>query len=276
MPNLPTRGGRRKAGPLTAGTRQLPSSTHASGTTTAYDEDQLMQAMMRAEQRGGSVALLPTNGLPVWMCFRQHRFQLAVQSVLGGAWCEDCPESIGERVVRLHLERIRIDYRCEVSFPSLVHVEPLRFDFYVPSLRLFIEMDGEQHFGPAATFKGTLLDRLIKDQLKDDWVRQEGVSLLRIGYWELASVERLIDSVIARLRAGESALLVCWEAIVEWRRKAIKVLQSRHRAPPAPVPEDARQLAQKARKVRKEDTERCTEIRSAGATMPADILLSIA
>ena len=143
-------------------------------------------ALVQAERRGGTLALVPSQGEPLWSCHRQHRFALAAKAVAAGRWCEECTESLGEVAIRKHLEELGLDYRCEATFPSLVAKEQLRVDFYVPSLRLFIEADGEQHFGSARCFRGSVLQRLEHDAIKDGWAKEGSFAVLRIPYWELA------------------------------------------------------------------------------------------
>jgi len=220
-------------------------------------------ALLKAEQRGGTLLQVPTGALPLWSCYKQHRFSLPMDAVQAGAWCEECQESLGERAVRLHVERRKLDYRCEISFPSLSSKPEaeilskqsksvvnskchLRFDFYIVKYRLLVEVDGEQHFG-SGNMKGSLLERLESDQAKDEWARAEKFNLLRIPFWELSMIEALIDSTIARIHAGESCLFICADSIILWRKQAITALRNKKRTPPAPIPVDARQRATEAR-----------------------------
>jgi very-short-patch-repair endonuclease len=215
--------------------------------------------------------MLPTGGAPLWACFRQHRFSMSAELVSTGGWCELCTESLGERAVRAHLERRGLDYRCEMSFPSLVAKEQLRFDFYVPALALLIEVDGEQHFGSVSAFKGSLLERLEHDEIKDSWARRERFSLLRLPYWELDVAERVIDSALNRLHAGEGPLYECVYA--EWRDRALHALRQKKRAPAPPVPANARERTLEARRARRDEAS--TELAVAAARSSAPDALDV-
>lgn len=233
----------------------------------------LSLALVKAEQRGGTLLQVPTNSLPIWTCYRQHKFTLTMDAVQAGIWCTDCVESLGEKAVRSHLEKRQLDYRCEMSFPSLSSKpnmelaakmskmainskSHLRFDFFVANYRLLIEVDGEHHFG-IGNMRGSLLELLEKlecDQAKDEWIKAEKFSLLRIPFWELSIIAMLIDSTIARIRSGETCLLLCSEDIITWRKQAITALRGKKKLPHPPIPSNAKELATEARQAIRERT----------------------
>lgn len=211
-------------------------------------------SITRAERRGGSLVSTRLGCEPIWSCYNRHQFSLSTDAVEGGRWCDKCTESFGERKIRLHLEELDIDYRCEMTFPSLVSKEQLRFDFYIPSVKLFIEMDGEQHFLASRKFKGTLLSRLLRDQVKDEWADNGGFSVLRIPYWELDSVEEKINETIDKIMDGDQVYIAV-DGYVAWRAEAIARLKIKKRAPLPPIPINATQRVMDARAVIREEIE---------------------
>ena len=235
-------------------------------------------ALEQAESRGGTLLNIPTNEQPLWTCHRQHTFSFSAEHILEGMWCEECTESLGERAVRLHLKELGLEYKCEVTFPGLVVHGQLRFDFYIPSLRLLIEVDGEQHFRSVYMFKGSLLDRLQHDEIKDDWCRREKFSLLRIPYWYIAKTEEMVEETVKKLqnttKTKEKLVLYICE-YKDWREKAVKLLKQKKKAPRVPEPEGAREDVKESRKARREDLQAEIERSQIRLAIPKDLVISM-
>lgn len=107
--------------------------------------------------------------------------------------CKYCSsvESLGEKTVRLVLEKININFIQEKRFEDCKNIRSLPFDFYIPSLNLIIEYDGEQHYYPVfgeESFQNTQKNDLIKN----DYCAKNGILLLRIPYWEMKNIENII------------------------------------------------------------------------------------
>jgi very-short-patch-repair endonuclease len=65
----------------------------------------------------------------------------------------------------------------------------LKFDFFIPDANLLIEYDGEYHYKPISfsrsiTGEEQLALTRIRDKLKDDYAKNNGISLVRIRYDE--------------------------------------------------------------------------------------------
>jgi len=62
----------------------------------------------------------------------------------------------------------------------------LAFDFYLPNENILIEYDGEQHFKKYRFEKNenSLKERIIKDNIKDNYCRDKNINLIRINYKE--------------------------------------------------------------------------------------------
>jgi hypothetical protein len=63
-----------------------------------------------------------------------------------GRGCPKCKASNGELALYTVLERLGVDYEPEKRFEDCRDKRSLPFDVFVPSHRLLIEFDGEQHF----------------------------------------------------------------------------------------------------------------------------------
>ena len=65
-------------------------------------------------------------------------------------------------------------YDCLKHLPEMVHrqkvIGPYIADFYIASAKIVIELDGSQHYEVA---------HMAKDQSRDDYLRQQGISVLR-------------------------------------------------------------------------------------------------
>jgi hypothetical protein len=59
--------------------------------------------------------------------------------------CQSCGESAGERLVRLVLDQLPVEYEKEKWFATCVDKQPLPFDFFVSSHGFLIEFQGLQH-----------------------------------------------------------------------------------------------------------------------------------
>lgn len=93
-------------------------------------------------------------------------------------------------------------FEREWCAPGLRDKRPLPFDFAVPSLRLLVEFDGEQHRHPVA-FDGrhdlaqARFELTVRhDRMKDAWAAENGWRLVRIS--DLADVASHLDAVLRR------------------------------------------------------------------------------
>jgi hypothetical protein len=104
---------------------------------------------------------------------------------LRGAGCPRCNESKGEKVVAELLTQYNLKFKEQKRFKGLRHKQPLKCDFYVPEINTVIEYQGEHHYGI-----GIHADRdteglyQIRDQIKRDFCKANGIHLIEIPYWE--------------------------------------------------------------------------------------------
>lgn len=127
----------------------------------------------------------------------------------GKQYCNECSN-------RSRLEGRSIDffktnnimYESEKTFNDCFNDESnylLRYDFYLPEYNTLIECDGIQHYEPT-TFGGisiesaeeNLLDLQHRDNIKNNYAKQNNINLVRIPYWELDNIEQVLTQIIIK------------------------------------------------------------------------------
>ena len=110
--------------------------------------------------------------------------------------CPLCNESHGERKVRQYLEDKKIEFIPQHRFKNCKDKDYLPFDFYIPSMNVCIEFDGELHFRPIERFGGEKRFETYKlhDEIKNTYCEQNNIKLIRIPYWEIDNIEKILDS----------------------------------------------------------------------------------
>ncbi len=122
-----------------------------------------------------------------------HSFQMTFSNFKLGRRCPHCAaksqESNAAQLLKRLLEQVNIDFEEEKVFDECINSfsgAKLRYDIFIPSLNLAIEIDGEQHFIPVSRFGGekSLKDTRYRDFLKNKFAYEKGLSLLRIGLYD--------------------------------------------------------------------------------------------
>lgn len=123
---------------------------------------------------------------------------------LRGARCPKCMAegvSKGEKRVSLFLEKNKVRYEREVSFPDCRNIYPLRYDFSIQTnkgeLLFLIEFDGIQHFLPTRG-EEALTKQQDNDAIKDRYCKSKGLKLVRIAYTEFDSIEEIITKELKK------------------------------------------------------------------------------
>lgn len=83
------------------------------------------------------------------------------------------------------------DFCTQKTFKDCQYRNPLPFDFYLEEYNLCIEYDGEQHFEPRfgeEEFEKTV----VRDKIKTEFCNKNGITLLRIPYWEFKNIEKIL------------------------------------------------------------------------------------
>ena len=100
--------------------------------------------------------------------------------------------SRGEIKIEEILERARVDFEEEYTFPDLISSSgrPLRFDFAVfddaGEIDFLIEYNGVQHYEPKSKFGGQKGFRIQRynDLKKKEYCKEKKITLVVIPYWD--------------------------------------------------------------------------------------------
>jgi ribosomal protein L37AE/L43A len=98
--------------------------------------------------------------------------------------CPNCASSKGEKEISLFLESIDLEYTKEYNIS--IKDRTYKFDFFIPSLDMFIEYDGIHHFESLDYFGGeeSYKKIVLYDKIKNNWCKENNFILLRISYKE--------------------------------------------------------------------------------------------
>lgn len=105
-----------------------------------------------------------------------------------------CMVSSGEAKLRHIFLENNIDFVPQKTFDGCVYKRKLKFDFYIPSFNLCIELDGGQHDEPVNFFGGekSFEQLQIRDNIKDDFCAKNNIYLLRIKYQDYNRIEEIL------------------------------------------------------------------------------------
>jgi hypothetical protein len=146
----------------------------------------------------------------IWKCNDGHIWSTSYDNIKRGTWCPRCKLGKSQRKLAEIVESIlKADVKVGFTgFGWLINDESnasQHIDIYVPSIKLAIEYDGEQHYAPVcfggsedqaeARFKRTVeLDRLKDAKVKDN--PDDIVYSIRIKYDEPLTIEHVKDRMI--------------------------------------------------------------------------------
>lgn len=124
-----------------------------------------------------------------------------------GRRCPKCAKLQSKGVKRIEKWLIDNNYTFEreYSFKDCRYIQPLPFDFAVKTkdndILCLIEYDGEQHYKPVIIFGGekALEETKMRDNIKNEYCKKNGIKLIRIPYWEFDNIERIIKKELSYL-----------------------------------------------------------------------------
>lgn len=133
-----------------------------------------------------------------------HSYEVTPDKFMMGRRCPDCNASHGEEFIRNYLTMNGFEFEREKVFEDCRHKRPLPFDFAVYTKGLsdtpchLIEFDGRQHYQPIQFWGGqeAFEATKLRDSIKDDYCTQRGISLIRIPYFEIDNIPRILDDAI--------------------------------------------------------------------------------
>ena len=107
--------------------------------------------------------------------------------------CSHCSRSKteGERLVENYLKKYNIEYVMQMKFEDCRDKRPLPFDFYLPTLNVCIEFDGQQHFEPKYGQEAFEITQK-HDQIKNDYCKKNDIKMIRIPYWKGHKIEEIL------------------------------------------------------------------------------------
>ncbi len=114
--------------------------------------------------------------------------------------CPKCKASGPEQVIINYLDNNKIIYDFQKSFKECKSINKLPFDFYIPSINLLIEYQGEEHYKPMRFNKSNLEYRQKCDKIKKDFALNNGFNFLEIPYWENKNMINIIGETIADIK----------------------------------------------------------------------------
>jgi len=136
-----------------------------------------------------------------------HIWKATPNNLLHGSGCPKCTTSKGEKRIAQYLDKLGIAYIYDKRyFKDLVSAggSLLRPDFIIPSLKIWVEYDGQQHFEPV-DFTGKMSEQQIQDtfkkvqqndQIKNQYAKDNNWTLIRIPYTEYDNIEQILDSYL--------------------------------------------------------------------------------
>lgn len=120
-----------------------------------------------------------------------------------GKRCPNCNSSHGETYIVNYLEKEHLKYEYPKLFSDLKHKDYLHYDFFIPSLNVLIEYQGEQHYHPVEHFGGKekFKDQVLHDNIKRRYALKNGYQLIEVPYTvsTQSSVEVFIDGFIKQI-----------------------------------------------------------------------------
>lgn len=137
----------------------------------------------------------------------EHQWKVKPYSLLQGHGCPKCSISKGEKRIAQYLDNLGINYIYDKRyFSDLISVNGglMRPDFIIPSLKIWIEFDGQQHFEPV-DFTSAMSEQQIQvnfkivqqnDQKKNQYAKANNWTLIRIPYTEYDNIEQILDAYL--------------------------------------------------------------------------------
>lgn len=166
--------------------------------------------MLTVIDRGNNVCHPNGSFSVTWNCVCDCGGRVTVQSgnlKNGHTQSCGCISSRGEAAVKQYFIKNNINYDPQYSFEDCLDVGLLRFDFGVldddGQLLFLCEYDGQQHFEPVVfgNFSYDVAvakyhDLVRRDNIKNNYCKNNNIALLRIPYWEYDNIEMILSEYI--------------------------------------------------------------------------------
>ena len=138
---------------------------------------------------------------------KEHHYSYMIDPWMhlrGAGGCPFCTGSEGEVHIRTWLENHHINFVPQYSIPNenlFCKRKHLMVDFYLPDYRMFIEMNGEQHYKKIAYFhqdSWTFEDQQIRDESLRQYSKRHNVRLLVIKYDEIKKIPKILSAALIK------------------------------------------------------------------------------
>lgn len=134
-----------------------------------------------------------------------YEWHTTAASILQGKACPRCRMSHGAVKIEQYLKNHNITYEREYRFDDCKNERPLPFDFFVPTLNMCIEYDGEQHFMPVRFGKNETDEHVekkfasqkVNDDIKTNYCHENNINLVRIPYTDFNNINEILDKHIS-------------------------------------------------------------------------------
>ena len=137
-------------------------------------------------------------------CRKHGDFQQIANVHLKGSGCPRCSISRGEEKVMLCLDKLGINYETQYKINNeslFCENKRMYLDFFIPSLNVAIEYQGEQHYHPTGFVDNE--ERFAHQQERDNSVRQyckeHKIKLIEIPYTEFDNIENILTKRLKHL-----------------------------------------------------------------------------
>ena len=134
-------------------------------------------------------------------CNAHGDFWQSPNSHLRGVGCPVCKSSKGELCITNFLIKHEYVFIYQHKFSDCKRKYSLPFDFYIPSLNVCIEYDGEFHYRTwANSTEPKHINKLkqikIADSIKTAYCKENGIRLIRIPFWDFNNINTILENIL--------------------------------------------------------------------------------
>ena len=107
--------------------------------------------------------------------------------------------SKGEQKIKNFLNKNDVKYKKKKTFDNCRNHKTnhlLYFYFYLPDYNCCIEYDGIQHFKETNFHHDTLQERMNRDNIKNQYCKDNNINLIRISYKQYNNIEKILFDII--------------------------------------------------------------------------------
>lgn len=132
-------------------------------------------------------------------------FEQKLCNHLHGCGCPKCKESHGEQKIRNWLIENNYkdgkDFFSQYKFSECRYKKELPFDFYIPSKKLLIEYQGQQHYDKNSYYSkknNNYIKIKKRDKIKKDFCKNNNFTLLEISYKNFQKIPQIMEEILCK------------------------------------------------------------------------------